>query len=171
MKDLTYRNTRSDYCCYFRQQGENCAIVLVWVDDLVSFTNSPAKSDRVEKELKSKFKIKTLGEPSLLLGMKISRNKELKIIALSQTHYINKILERVRLEDANSVTTPIDPGINLEFDEEEHDRASGTYAKVIGSLMYAAIGTRPNIAYAVHTLAKFTRSPQPQHWTAIKCVF
>ena len=41
----------------------------------------------------------------------------------------------------------------------------------IGSLMYAAIGTRPDIAYAVHTLAKFTRSPQPKHWTAIKHVF
>ena len=72
MKDLTYRNTRSDYCCYFRRQGENFAKVLVWVDDLVSFTNSPAESDRVEEKLKSKFKIKTLGKPSLLLGMKIS---------------------------------------------------------------------------------------------------
>ena len=76
----------------------------------------------------------------------------------------------------NSVATPIDPGINLEFQEDENEwmidnRASGTYAKVIGSLMYAAIGTRPDIAYAVHTLAKFTRSPQPRHWTAIKRVF
>ena len=94
----------------------------MWVDDLVSFTNSPAESDHIEEELKSKFKIKTLGEPSLLLGMKISQNKELKIITLSQTHYINKILERVGLQDTNSVATPIDPGINLEFDEEEHDQ-------------------------------------------------
>jgi hypothetical protein len=37
--------------------------------------------------------------------------------------------------------------------------------------MYAAIGTQPDIAYAVHTLAKFTRSPQSKHWTAIKCIF
>ena len=78
--------------------------------------------------------------------MKISRNKELKNITLSQTHYIDKILEQVRLQDVNSVTTPIDPSINLEFDEEEHDQtidnqASGTYAKAIRSLMYAAIGT------------------------------
>ena len=118
----------------------------MWVDDLISFTNSPAKSDRVEKELKSKFKIKILGEPLLLLGMKISWNKELKIITLSQTHYIDKILKQVRPQDANSVATPIDPGVNLEFDKEEHnqminDQASGTYVKVIGSLMYAAIGT------------------------------
>ena len=37
--------------------------------------------------------------------------------------------------------------------------------------MYTAIGTRPDIAYAVHTLTKFTRSQQPRHWTAIKRVF
>ena len=116
MKDLMYTNTWSDYCCYFRWQGENFAIVLVWVDDLVSFTNSPAKSDQVEEELKSKFQIKTLGEPSLLLGMKISPNKELKVITLSQTHYINKILEQVGPQDVNSVTTPIDPNINLSFE-------------------------------------------------------
>ena len=51
------------------------------------------------------------------------------------------------------------------------NQASGTYAKAIRSLMYAAIGTWPDIAYAVYTLAKFTRSSQPRHWTAIKCVF
>ena len=40
--------------------------------------------------------------------------------------------------------------------------------------MYAALGTRvtrPNIAYAVHTLTKFMKAPQPRHWTAIKQVF
>ena len=92
------------------------------MDDLVSFTNSSAKSNRIEEELKSKFQIKILGGPSLLLGMKISQNKELKIITLSQTHYIDKILEQVRLQDTNLVTTPIDLNINLEFDEEEHDQ-------------------------------------------------
>ena len=121
MKDLTYTNTQSDYCCYFRQQGENFTIVLVWVDDLVLLTNCPAKSNRVKEELKLKFKIKILGEPSLLLGMKISCNKKLKIVTLSQTHYIDKILEQVGLQDTNSVATPIDPGVNLEFDKEEHD--------------------------------------------------
>lgn len=76
----------------------------------------------------------------------------------------------------SQTTMPIDLSINLEFEEEEHDRsidnqASGTYVKVIGSLMYAAIGTWPDITYAVHMLAKFMRSPQPRHWTAIKHVF
>jgi Reverse transcriptase (RNA-dependent DNA polymerase) len=149
------------------------------VDDLVTFTNSPAESDHVERELKQKFEIKTLGEPSLLLGMKFTRNKENQITTLSQAHYIDKIIQRVGLQDTNPVSTPLDPNVNLEIDEAEqdksgndrefdHDRASGVYARAIGSLMYAAIGTRPDIAYAVHTMAKFTQS---KHWTAIKRIF
>ena len=115
--------------------------------------------------------------------MKITRDKENQITTLSQAHYIDKILHRVGLQDANPVSTPLDPNVNLETDEEadqdksgndqevDHNRASGIYARAIGSLMYAAIGTRPDIAYAVHTLAKFTKSPQSKHWTAIKRIF
>lgn len=182
MKDLAYTNTCSKYCCYIRQQGENFAIVLVWVDDLVVFTNSPAESDRIERELKQKFEIKTLGEPSLLLGMKITRDKENQITMLSQAHYVDKILHRVGLQDANPISTPLDPNVNLENTEAkqdelgndqefDHDWASGIYARAIGSLMYVAIGTQPDIAYTVHTLAKFTKSPQSKHWTAIKWIF
>ena len=148
------------------------------MDDLVTFTNSVDKSDRVEWELKGKFEIKSLGEPSMLLGMKVSHDKEKQVIKLSQTHYINKILNQMGLQDANPVTTPLNPNINLEVketkgdnDREIDDRASGTYAKAIGSLMYAAIGTQPDIAFAVHLLARFTKSPQPKHWTAVKHIF
>jgi hypothetical protein len=114
----------------------------------------------------------------MLLGMKVSHDKEKQIVMLSQTHYIDKIIERVGLQDANPVSTPLDPNVNLEVEETEgdndqeiDDRASSTYAKAIGSLMYAAIGTRPDIAFAVHLLARFTKSPKPKHWTAVKRVF
>ena len=45
-------------------------------------------------------------------------------------------------------------------DQDIDDHASGMYAKAIGSLMYAAIGTWPDIAFTVHTLARFTWAPQ-----------
>jgi hypothetical protein len=132
----------------------------------------------VEKELREKFEIKSLGEPSMLLGMKVSHDKEKQIVTLSQTHYIDKIIERVGLQDANPVSTPLNLNVNLEVEETEGDndqeidnRASSMYAKAIGSLMYAAIGTRPDIAFAVHLLARFTKSPKPKHWTAVKRVF
>ena len=121
MKDLAYENTKSNYCCYCRRQGENFVIVLIWVDDLVTFTNSVNKSDQVKQELKGKFEIKSLSEPSMLLGMKVSHDKEKQVIKLSQTHYINKILNRMGLQDANPITTPLNPNVNLEVEETKGD--------------------------------------------------
>ena len=52
---------KTDYCCYIRREGEKFVILLVWVDDILILTNSPAESDHVEAELKSKYDIKALG--------------------------------------------------------------------------------------------------------------
>ncbi len=45
------------------------------------------------------------------------------------------------------------------------------YREALGALMYASVGTRPDITYTVSTLAKFSQNPGPTHWTAPKCVF
>ena len=71
--------------------------------------------------------------------MKITCNKENQITTLSQAHYVDKILHRVGLQDANPVSTPLNPNVNLETDkanqdksgndqEIDHDWASGIYA-------------------------------------------
>jgi hypothetical protein len=181
MEKIGFTKLKTNYCCFIRRQGEKFAIILVWVDDLVIFTDSPAESNQVEKELTSKFDIKVIGEPSMLLGMKISRNMSTGSITLSQTHYIDAMLKKFGLTDANPVTTPLDPHVRLDdkkYNEETHsdeqspnNQGSGTYATAIGSLMYAALGTRPDIAYAVKTLAQYMQNPQPIHWTAVKQIF
>jgi hypothetical protein len=72
------------------------------------------------------------------------------------------------------VTTPLDINVNLDDNEREENsntqdnRASHSYATLISSLMYLALRTRPDIAYAINRLAQFTQEPKPKHWTAIK---
>jgi hypothetical protein len=60
-----------------------------------------------------------------------------------------------------------------EIPEEEKNNAliKFGYANLIGSLMYLAIATRPDIAYSVNKLAQFTVTPRPKHWTAVKRIF
>lgn len=76
----------------------------------------------------------------------------------------------------------MDPNIDLDMKEEPDpddqpeepktdNHVSGAYAQVIGSLMYAALGLPPDVAFTVTKLAKFTKDPQPKHWTAVKHVF
>ena len=118
----------------------------------------------------------------MLLGMGISQDPTDHSIKLFQTAYIDSLFKKRGLEDANPVSTPFDPNIKLDLDpnelndpeikRESSEQASVSYTTLIGSLMYLAIGTRPNIAYSVQRLAQFTRNPRHWiHWTAVKHIF
>ena len=73
----------------------------------------------------------------------------------------------------------MDPNVKLDMEAKEAEEASGKkilkighgYAQLIGSLMYLALATRPDISYAVNRLAQFTSNPKPVHWTALKRIF
>jgi hypothetical protein len=64
-----------------------------------------------------------------------------------------------------------DPEEAEEPEERNQNFANFGYATLIGSLMYLAIASRPDIAYSVNKLAQFTSAPKPKHWTAVKRVF
>ncbi|GJZ21313.1 zinc finger, CCHC-type containing protein [Tanacetum coccineum] len=117
--------------------------------------------DKTKKFLSSKFSMKGTGEADVILGIKIKR--ENKGIVITQSRYIDKILKKFNHEDCSSVRTPMDPVEKLKpntgkpMDQLEYSRA-------IGCFMYAMTSTRPDIAYAVGRLSRFTSNPSRQHW-------
>ncbi|GJW02881.1 zinc finger, CCHC-type containing protein [Tanacetum coccineum] len=112
--------------------------------------------------------MKDMGEADVILGIKIKR--ENKGIVITQSHYIEKILKKFNREDCSPVSTPMDPVEKLKpntgkpVDQLEYSRA-------IGCLMCVMTKTRPDIAYAVGRLSRFTSNPSRQHWHAITRVF
>ncbi|GJW50367.1 zinc finger, CCHC-type containing protein [Tanacetum coccineum] len=111
--------------------------------------------------------MKDMGEAEVILGIKIKH--ENKGIVITQSHYIEKILKKFNCEDSSPVSTPMDPVEKLKpntgkpVDQLEYSRA-------IGCLIYAMTSTRPDIAYAVGQLSKFTTNPCRQYWQAITMV-
>jgi hypothetical protein len=79
------------------------------------------------------------------------------------------------MEQSKPVLTPLDPNVDLyaiERSKEEADkRVVNAFASAVGSLTYAAMCTRPDIVYAVHTVAQFTKNPSPIHWQALKRIY
>jgi len=122
------------------------------------------------------FKVKDLGEVKFLLGIGVTRNRKTGIIELSQQAYVNQLLKRFNLQDAKPVTTPLSSGVRLTQDDspitnkEKSDMANVPYASLVGALMYAAIGTRPDIAFAVGALSRFLSNPGRRHWNEAKHV-
>ena len=81
------------------------------------------------------------------------------------------------MQDSKSVKVPIPVGVRLSAEqcpktqEEEEDMSRVPYASAVGSLMYAMVCTRPDIAHAVGELSRFMSKPGKEHWTTVKRVF
>ena len=110
---------------------------------------------------------KNLDQVEVILGFKITRSE--KGISLNQSHYIEKILRKYNYFDCKPASTPYDPSIKLFKNDGDGVRQT-EYASIIGSLRYATDCTRPDIAYVVGLLCKFTSRPGKEHWNAIERV-
>nr|CAN80650.1 hypothetical protein VITISV_022906 [Vitis vinifera] len=113
------------------------------------------KINNLKKQLSKQFAMKDLGAAKQILGMRIIRDKANGTLKLSQSEYVKKVLNRFNMHKAKPVSTPLGSHFKLSKEqslktEEERDHMSKVpYASAIGSLMYAMVCTRPDIAHAV----------------------
>nr|GEW88871.1 retrovirus-related Pol polyprotein from transposon TNT 1-94 [Tanacetum cinerariifolium] len=95
--------------------------------------------------------MKDLGSEKQILGMSIIRDKTKGTLRLSQEKYIGNVLEKFKMKDAEARRYPL-----------------GDHFKLIGSVMYATVCTRPDIAHAVGVVSRFMSNPVREHWEAVK---
>lgn len=97
--------------------------------------------------------VKDLGNLEYCLGIEFTLgNGEVK---LCQKGYIQKLLERFNIVEANPVQTPLKPGMALVKEKSETQSKQHPYRELVGSLMYLAVVTRPDINFAVSYLSQF----------------
>ncbi|KAL0360460.1 UNVERIFIED_CONTAM: Retrovirus-related Pol polyprotein from transposon TNT 1-94 [Sesamum radiatum] len=87
--------------------------------------------------------------------------------AISQSHYVEKIIEKFGYQNSRIAKTPYDPSIALFKNEVGISVTQLRYSQIIGSLQYLANGTRPDISFSVSKLARYTSCPDRTHWSAL----
>jgi len=90
-------------------------------------------------------------------------------MTLSQKAYIDSVITKFRLDDTKPVSMPMETGVRLDL-TQPIEPMSTPYKEIVSSLMYAATGTRPDIAFATSTLAQYMQNPGRAHWEAAKRV-
>jgi hypothetical protein len=119
--------------------------------------------------LKTKYKMSDLGEARRFLGLEINRDEN--GISLSQETYIDTMIKRFGMEDSHNVSNPLDPNICLENEECEDNPADHMlYLFLVGSLMYTALGSCPDILFAISSLSRYNSAPLATHLTVAKRV-
>ena len=85
---------------------------------------------------------------------------------LNQSHYVDKILEKFNKDGVETARTPLDPNVHLAKNNGL-GVSQVEYSRIIGSLMYLMNCTRPDLAFAVSKLSRYTKNPGVNHWNAI----
>ena len=175
IKEFGFIQNNEEACIYKKMSGSNSvAFLVLYVDDILLIGNDVKLLESVKDYLNSKFSMKDLGEAAYVLGIKIYRDRSRRLLALSQSTYIDKVLKRFKMEGSKKGSLPIVKGITLSAthcpatakDKEQMERIP--YASAIGSIMYAMLSTRPDVALALSLTSRFQSNPGMLHWTAVK---
>ncbi|GJT06600.1 zinc finger, CCHC-type containing protein [Tanacetum coccineum] len=152
-----YLLNQANKCVYskFNKTGKG-VIICLYVDDMLVFGTDQVQVDMTKEFLSSRFSMKDMGEANVILGIMIKH--ESNGIAISQSHYIKKLLKKLNYFNCTPVSTPIDTSEKL-MPNNGQVVSQLEYFRVIGCLMYAVTCTRPAIAFVVGKLGRYTSNP------------
>ncbi|KAJ9551584.1 hypothetical protein OSB04_015629 [Centaurea solstitialis] len=174
VKEFGFSRSEDESCVYVKASGSNVVFLVLYVDDILLIGNNVPMLQDVKIWLGKCFAMKDLGNAAYILGIRIYRDRTKRLIGLSQSTYLDKILKKFNMSESKKGYLPMQHGIRLSKNQcpstsEELDRMSRIpYASAIGSIMYAMTCTRPDVSFALSMLSRYQGNPGESHWTAVK---
>ena len=169
-----FERSVADHSLYFAQVGAHVMLVLVYVDDLIILSSNVETMGALKAKLEAEYEMTDLGELHYCLGVEFARDGRAKSITMSQAKYVEEVLKRFGMEDCKPIATPLDTKVKLEklsmeeYDADASRMASVPYKSAVGSLMYAMVATRADLAFAISTVSQHMARPGWSHWMAVK---
>lgn len=146
-------------------------IIVIYVDGLLLVGPDLDDLNSAKKELSKSFQMSDLGASTFDLGMSVTRDREAQGLSLSQETYIKKLLRTTGMQDSKPASTPMEANNRLEKAESGYEATPEfrtKYQSIVGSLMYALLGTWPDIAFAVPVVNRDGSNPTPAHYGAVE---
>lgn len=172
LKSIGFKRCKNEPCLYVKQNKQQYSYIAVYVDDLIIMSPSKADIAEIKKKIGSTFNMQDGGPIQYFLGLEVQRDGERGAIHLSQKKYIKSVLNTYGMQNCRAVATPLDPGFQVGCQDENCSIVNTTeYQSLIGSLMYLAVLSRPDIMHAVSKLSQRNTNPHIEHETAAKHIF
>ena len=152
---------------------DGTTFIAVYVDDLLLIGPDEMKIAFLKIQLSAKFKMTDLGAASNYLGMEIQRDRPNRRLRINQRFYIEQGIRNFGLWDSPSPLTPMSsaPLVSAGGDYKASSEFKTRYQSAVGTLMYAMLGTRPDIAFAVSCVSRHAANPDGLHWKAVQRIF
>ena len=170
LQELGLQAGKEEPCIFLN----NHLIVFFFVDDICYMFRAcdQAITDEFRDDIDNRFKIRDLGELRWFLGIRVTRDRSKRRLWLCQDSYIESIATRFNLIcDGLAPTTPIGTQHLVPNEDIANHAFTHLYQRKIGSILYPAIITRPDIAFTAARLSSFLTNPSPDHMAAAnRCI-
>lgn len=153
---IGFKQCESDPCVFFDSQGN---FTFVHVDDGILFADTETTATAILETMKQRYSIKCLGQPKNVLGLSIERYTNGDIF-VHQRNYCQS-MGKTYTPGVPAKATPMIAGAALNPDSPPGD--NHVYAEMIGTLLFAATSTRPDIACAASMESRFMQEPSKAH--------
>ena len=146
---------KADACLFIQKRSTSTIILSVQVNDQLILSNDRKELDKFKQSLNNAFECSDGGPALHLLGFNNHRDRANRQIFMSQEHYLASTPDRFDMTNCKPAKVPLPHGFKprwatLDKFEEVKDEP---YQAMVGSLLYAASVTRPDIAFTASLLA------------------
>jgi hypothetical protein len=162
LENLNFSALEVESSLYVYKRDSTSIYIWMHVDDGLVVSNSPSAVTELRQQLTQHLDIKWKDNVNQIVGLNVRHNESglfLKQHLLAQqivNSYTRKTVHQNTTLPDSQLTTSNLPPVN-----------PSTFRSVLGSLMYLACGTRPDLSYAVNLLARFSNVPSTEHWSAL----
>nr|GEU55390.1 hypothetical protein [Tanacetum cinerariifolium] len=165
IKKFSFAQSLDEPCVYQKASGSNVTFLILYVDDIIIMGNHISSLQSVKDYLGKCFAMKDLGEATFIFEIKIYRDRSKRLIGLGQNAYMDKVLKRYKMDNSKRGHIPMQERLDLNKTQgastpKEVKRMQNVpYASAVGSIMYAARCTRPDVAFAQNITSRFQQNP------------
>ncbi|CAI7857400.1 unnamed protein product [Closterium sp. NIES-54] len=164
LEEIGFTTSTADHSLFMLGEGKKRSFMVVYVDDILIFSPSFDLVKEVMVKLQVKFKCKALGDVSFYLGLHIERDVDKRCMRVHQRKYLEALAANFGQSEGH-VATPFPSGFKCVKGPEEEsvgEEERRRFHSLVGSLMYAAVNTRPDVAFATVQLARVVQCPNEE---------
>ncbi|UYV84396.1 hypothetical protein LAZ67_X002013 [Cordylochernes scorpioides] len=163
---MNFKHLGSDKCIFTFETQNGRLILAFYVDDMLIISSNEYVLNEAISIIKNQFKLKKSKKLSNILGIEI--RQEENFVSMNQTRYIDTILEHFGMKDSNPSPVPLDPNQDLDKFDSSEKCDQKRYQELLGRLMYLGTKTRPDIAFQLSALSRYSKDPRQIHMGALK---
>ena len=168
LEEIGFTPSTADQSLFMLGEGEQRSFLVVYVDDILIFSPSASLVKEVMQRLQQKFQCKALGPVHYYLGLHIERDVGKRWMRVHQKKYLEGLAAKYGANQGHSAT-PFPSGFKCVKGPEEESVGEDErrrFHSLVGSLMYAAVHTRPDVAFATGQLARVVQCPNEEQVAA-----